>query len=600
MPLPETSRNGADAGAKAVLRQLERISGSVCFRSAGRLRRFLDFVVKESLAGRQHELKEYVVGVSVFDKTAGFDPRTDPIVRVQARRLRALLERYYKEEAGPDELVIALPKGGYGPVLGARPQRAAKPGWSVALGNRNTVAVAPIADHSPAGETAGFAQALRQELLCALAQVPGIRVLADPAPSRPEGEPAAPASQAAIVVGGSVRRAGAATRVILQIVDLASGCLLWSGSLDGSGAEDELRLQQEAGQQAAAQVRLHTRVGAPPTAGRPAENLAARNLYLQGRYHLDARTEESLTKAVEFFERALREDPQYAVAHAGLADAYSLLGHYGVLAPAEMSSKAAANAATAVMLAPDSAAAHTTLAHVKACQDWDWTGAERQFRHALLLDPSYPTAHHWYATSCLAPLARLEAAVEEMRTAQSLDPVSPIIARDLAVMYMFRREYDRALEQCDHTIELNPHFSPAFRTLGLVQEQRKDYEEAVAAFQRAIHLSPNSPGMHAALGHHYALTGQKKACQAVLKTLANFSATRYVSPFAFASIYLALEQWDVGFDWLDKACRDRSFELLYVSVDPRFDAARRHPRFAAVAQQIGLAAEAASSPRPRA
>ncbi|MGH9393296.1 MAG: tetratricopeptide repeat protein, partial [Terriglobales bacterium] len=445
---------------KQVSRQLSRICASATFRGAGRLRRFLEFIVAELLAGRQDEIKEYVVGAAVFDKTAAFDPRTDPIVRVQARRLRALLERYYREEAGPDELVIDLPKGGYFPVISARRAAAPKTAWAVALANRNTVAVAAMADHSQAVELGYFCQGLRQELLCGLAQMPGIRLLADPVQAEAMGV------RAAVLVAGSVRKAGSMLRVTLQVVDGASGCLLWSGSVDGA-AEDVLGVQQQAAQMVAGQVRAH---GAGAPAGqslrRPAENLAARNLYLQGRYHLSQRTEEGLGKAVEFFERALQEDPQFALAHAGLADAYALLGHYGVLAPAEMSTKAAANAATAVMLEPDSAAAQTTLAHVKACQDWDWVGAERQFRHALLLDPAYPTAHHWFASSCLAPLGRLDEALEEMRLAQTLDPVSPIIARDLAVMHLFRRDLEQALEQCDHTIELNPHFSPAFCTLG--------------------------------------------------------------------------------------------------------------------------------------
>ena len=127
------------------------------------------------------------------------------------------------------------------------------------------------------------------------------------------------------------------------------------------------------------------------------ENLAAHNLYLQGRYHLNQRTEEGLRKAVDFFEKALVEDAQFALAHSGLADAYGLLAHYGVLAPAEVWTKAASTAATAVMLDGNSAEAHTSLAHVKATQDWDWHGAEREFQRAITLDPRYATAHHWYA-----------------------------------------------------------------------------------------------------------------------------------------------------------------------------------------------------------
>ena len=226
---------------------------------------------------------------------------------------------------------------------------------------------------------------------------------------------------------------------------------------------------------------------------RPNENLAAHNLYLQGRYHLNQRTEEGLRKALDFFEKALVEDAQYALAHSGLADAYGLLAHYGVLGPAEVWTKAAASATTAVMLDDNSAEAHTSLAHVKATQDWDWTGAEREFQRAISLDPRYATAHHWYAMSCLAPLGRLDEALEEMCVAQALDPVSSIVARDLAVIHFYRRDFETALEQCDHTIELNPHFAPAYWMLGVIQEQRKDFDESAAAFQRAVHLSPQTP-----------------------------------------------------------------------------------------------------------
>src|SRR5581483_3705363 len=185
---------------------------------------------------------------------------------------------------------------------------------------------------------------------------------------------------------------------------------------------------------------------------------------------------------------------------------------------------------------------------------------------------------------------RLDEALEEMLTAQSLDPVSAIIARDVAVIYYYRREFRAALEQCDHTIGLNPYFSPAFWTLGMIQEQHGDYEEAAAAFQRAIHLSPESPRMQAALGHLYAVSGRRKLALAVLKTLQELATTRYVSPFEFGVIHFALGHIDEAFEWLNKACQDRCFELLSIKVDPRFDALQGDPRFSAIAEQLGLLA----------
>jgi tetratricopeptide (TPR) repeat protein len=241
-----------------------------------------------------------------------------------------------------------------------------------------------------------------------------------------------------------------------------------------------------------------------------------------------------------------------------------------------------------VMLDGNSAEAHTSLAHMKSTQDWDWPGAEREFQRAISLDPRYPTAHHWYAMSCLLPMGRFDEALDEMLVAQSLDPVSSIIARDLAAVYFHRRDFDAALDQCDHTIELNPHFSPAYLTLGLIQEQRKDFDESAAAFQRAVHLSPQTPRMHGALARTFALSGKRKLALKLLHELERLAKDRYVSPFEFASIHLALGQMEVGFEWLERACQDRTFDLILIKVDPRFDTLREDPRFAAAVKKVGV------------
>jgi tetratricopeptide (TPR) repeat protein len=259
-----------------------------------------------------------------------------------------------------------------------------------------------------------------------------------------------------------------------------------------------------------------------------------------------------------------------------------------VLGPADAWAKAASSAASAVMLDGNSAEAHTSLAHMKATQDWDWSGAEREFQRAIALNQRYSTGHHWYALSCLMPTGRLDQALDEISRAQSLDPVSPIIARDLAVVHFNRRDFEAALEQCDHTIELNPHFSPAYQTLGLVQEQRQDYDESVAALQRAGHLSPNAPRIRSALARTLALSGKRKLALKILHELERLAEDRYISPFEFALIHFALGQHDLGFDWLARACQDRSFDLIVIKVDPRFDTLRHDPRFATIAGRMGL------------
>lgn len=592
MPLRKVALGAAKGSDKAVRQQLDRILGSRTFRAVDRIKRFLNFIVLETVAGRSDQLKEYVIAVEVFAKEPSFDPRTDPLVRVQARRLRARLVRYYREEGQEDTILIELPKGGYAPVFKPRERSVTqKRSMSATLARQNSVAVLPFSDDSAPGDLEYFCKGIREETIHRLARIEALRVLTwDPPDLSGRLDPvqALEDLNAAMIVRGSVRTSGDRLRITIHLVDGVSGCYLWSESIDAT-LTDTFAAQERAAE--AVVKRVQPEVSEPEKARwsrRQTENLAANNLYLQGRYHLNQRTEESLQKAMDFFQKAVAEDPHYALAHSGLADAHSLLAHYGVLGPAEVWTKAASSAATAVMLDGDSAEAHTSLAHVKSTQDWDWLGAHHEFERAISLDPRYPTAHHWYAMSCLVPMARLDEALDQMQLAQALDPISSIIARDLAVTHYYRRDFETALEQCDHTIELNPHFSPAYWILGFIQEQRRDLDESIAAFQRAVHLSPQSPRMQGALGRAFALSDKRPLAVKILRTLEDLAKQRYVSPFEFAAIHFALGEDDRGFRWLTKAADDRAFEMTSIKVDPRVDGVRSDTRFAAIVKRVGL------------
>src|SRR5207247_727538 len=204
----------------AVREHLERILTSPTFQQVDRLKRFLKFIVLEAVAGRRHELKEYVIGVQVFDKEDTFDPRTDPIVRVQARRLRAKLVRYYREEGRADETVIELPKGGYAPVFKQRDTPVLiKRSVAAALVSRNTVAVLPFADHSGERDLEYFCRGVREEIVHHLTRLPSLRILASDEPRLTGGT-----TEAAMIIGGSVRRSGDRLRITTQLVDGATGC----------------------------------------------------------------------------------------------------------------------------------------------------------------------------------------------------------------------------------------------------------------------------------------------------------------------------------------------------------------------------------------
>ena len=579
----KTAAAPGKSSEKAVKQQLDRILGSATFQQVERLKRFITFIITEAAAGRADELKEYVVGVQVFGKESSFDPRTDPIVRVQARRLRARLLRYYHDEGQHDEVIIDLPKGGYAPVFKRREGRPLpKPSLTTALASRNTIAVVPFADHSENGDLEYFCAGLTQELIYRFTRIKGLRVIAVDDDDK-DGR-----QRAGMVLRGSVRRANGKVRVTTHLVDSPSGSYVRSESIDAP-VRDTLEAHDAFATTIIERLQPdRVQRGEFAWDQRPIENLAAHNLYLQGRYHLNQRTEEGLVKAVDFFDKAITEDPQYAAAHSGLSDAYSLLAHYGVRGPADVWAKAASGAATAVLLDGNSAEARTSLAHVKSTQDWDWRAAEREFQRAVTLDPKYATAHHWYGMSCLVPMGRLDDALDQLMLAQSLDPVSSIIARDVGVLHYYRRNFSAALEQCDHTIELNPHFAPAYLTLSLVQEQSGDPEEALAALERAVSLSPLSPRMHGALGRSLALAGRRDEATRTLRQLEAMAGDRYVSPFEFASIHVALGQIDVGFRWLHKAREERVFELLAIRVDPRFDSLRGDSRFDAIVEQMAF------------
>lgn len=573
-----------------IVAQLDRLLSSKVFRQADRLKSFLTFTVNETIAGRGEQLKEFVIGSEVFDKGPAFDPRSDPIVRVQARRLRAQLARYYLEEGQTDEILIELPKGGYTPIF--KPFRGvAKRTVPSPLVSRNTILVMPFSDHSEAGDQKYFCAGLSQEIIHKLTGLETIRLVAwNMSGTDRDSDPreAATRANAAMILTGSVRKADADMRIVANLVDSVSGCYLWSAAFDKT-VENIFTIQAEIAEAVAERLRSEVEGGSSPKGiRRPPGNLAAHNLYSQGRYYINQRTEEGLRKALDFFEKAIVEDAQYALAYSGLSDAYGLLGHYGLMAPSEVWTKTASHAAWAVLQDELSVEAHTSLAHVKSTQDWDWAGAEAEFLRAISLDTRYPTVHHWYATSCLAPQGRLEEALEQILIAQALDPISSIIARDVAAVQYLSRDFSGALEQCDHAVELNPHFPQAYWILGLVQEQRGDFDESAAAFQRAIQLSPQSPRMQAALGRTFALSGKKNEARRVLKELHERAGKRYDSPFDLASLYLALGDRESGFNWLAQSFRDRCFEVLSIKVDPRFDPFREDPGFMQLVSQLGL------------
>lgn len=582
MPTKPKTPDARKLNEAVVRRAVESIVQSKAFRQLDRLQRFLTYIVDETLQGRGEQLKEYPVGVDVFGRDSSFDPRMDPIVRVQARRLRLRLAVYYAEEGQNDAVVIDIPKGGYTPSFRlTEPSLPAKKIIPATLVSRNSVAVLPFEDDSPERDQRHFCHGVAREIIQALTALPGLIVKSGPA-----GEAH---RSAAMVVEGSVRKKNEILRITTHIVDTMRSTYLWTETVDRR-VGDDFAAQEEVAQRVVEVLRsdVANHLAQVPDKAIGTNNLAAHSLYVQGRYHLEQRTEHGLQKALEFFSRATEEDPRMAIAYAGLSDAYNLLAHYGVCAPAEVWTKAAATAAQAVLLDDECSEAHTSLAHLKATQDWDWTGAESEFQRAISLNPRNPVAHLWYGASCLGSLGRLDEALNEVKLAQALAPVSSIISRNLALIHLYQRNLDLALQQSDLTIEQNPHFASAYWTLGLIQEQRGELDEAEAALKRAIELSPPSPRILGALGGVYAKEGRREEAVRILDELDALSAQRYISPFEPALINFNLGRREEGFELLARAFADRCFELITIHIDPRFDGVRNDARYKSLFKKLNL------------
>jgi serine/threonine-protein kinase len=557
---------------RSIRDHLERVLSSTTFRASGQLRRFLNFIANETLLGRSAELKEYTIGVHVFDRTEHFDPRTDPVVRVQARRLRDRLVRYYRDEGAHDQIVVELPKGGYAPTFKERDVPATRHREARRPVARNTIAVAPV---GAAPDLEPFADGLTRGIVRRLLEVKDLRVLSEQRASE---------AIANLLLVGNLNRAAEGIRLTVELIDQRSGFYLMSEWID-VGSTHAFASQDQLSDAVVEKISRHL---APQHRTHGTENLTARNLCLQGHYQLELRTDDALELAAKWFERAIIEDPQYSLAHSGLSDAYCLLANYGVRPAAPLLNMALANAATAVMLDVDSAPAHTSLAHAKAAAHWDYLGAETEFQRAITLDAAYAPAHHWYARSCLIPLGRLDQALEECILAHAADPASSIAARELAVIHYFRRDFEKALAHCDQTIELNPHFANAYFTLSLVQEQLGDTEEALAALLRAVQLAPRSPRMISALGWAQAKAGHEAEALASLAELNALAKSRYVTPWDKAVVFLGLGDTEQALTALLQAYEERCFELTLLLVDPRFEPLRGHKTFLILLQRLGL------------
>jgi TolB-like protein len=401
----------------AIRQQVEKILAHGLFTRSDRMGRFLRLAVEWTLAGRAAELKEYLLGVEVFDRKPSYDPRIDPIVRVEARRLRSKLKAYYEGDGRSDEIVIEFVKGSYIPQIRAgAPAAAAPPPTQRAEPGVVATAVLPFTNLSPDPDNEYFSDGLTEELIHALTKLPGMRVVAWNTAAQLRGRQQDIGAirrqlQVENVLTGSVRIAGSDLRVRAQLIDAASGVYLWSETFDRQ-MQDVFAIQEEIARAIVRTLRVQF-AGKPERAlaGRGRTNVSSYDWYLKGRYLHHRRTPEHMAQSIQCFENALAADENSALAHAGLADAYSLIMDYGLMSPANGMTPAKNNAERAIALDPDLAEPYVSLAYIRGMYEWDWPEAERLYLRSIELNPGYAPAHHWLGCDHYAPLGRFDEAV---------------------------------------------------------------------------------------------------------------------------------------------------------------------------------------------
>jgi TolB-like protein/Tfp pilus assembly protein PilF len=576
--------------AESIRTQLRKILSSRIFARSERLARFLTFTVEQTLAGRGEELKEFVIGVEVFDKNEKYDPRMDPIVRVEARRLREKLRKYYESEGFADPIQIEFPTGGYAPVVQTRDtvqiSTAAPPAAESAI------AVLPFANLSSEQENEYFSDGLTEELINALTKVEGLRVVAWSSAFQLKGKTRdirriAEQLHVRAVLEGSVRRTAERLRITAQLVDAATGQYLWSETYERP-LRDIFAIEDEISSSIVGALRIKlTGPAARSLVTRYTENLQAYHLYLQGRFYWNKRREEDFYKALGFFEQAIEIDGNYAPAYAGMADAYIMLGEYGS-APAESTMRKGRTAACrALEIDSRLAEAHVSLGTVCALYEWRWAQAEQHFRRALELNPSYPTAHSWYGYDYLAPMGRIPEAIAELERAHHLDPLSLIITTSVGTLYDFAREYERAREYYDKVLEMEPRFVRAILSAGRSFLHQNLCAQAIGMFEKARELMPSSPVPLALLAHAYNVSGARAEADRLRQALERCRRTCYVPSYLLARAHLSFDH-DQAFAMLEKAVEERDARLPHLGVSPIWDGLRDDPRFAALLGRMGL------------
>jgi TolB-like protein/DNA-binding winged helix-turn-helix (wHTH) protein/Tfp pilus assembly protein PilF len=457
----------------------------------------------------------------------------------------------------------------------------------------DSLAVLPFVNANADPNTEYLSDGITESLINSLSQLPNLKVMSRDSAFRYKGKDTDVQTVGRelgvrAVFKGRVTQRGDTLNISAELIDARDSSHIWGQQYDRK-LSDMVALREELAREMAHALRMRLtgaeerRLTKSYTA-----NPEAYQDYLKGRYWWNKGTEDGFNKGVEYFRQAIAKDPAYALAYSGLADGYSSLADFGLLPAKEAYLKAKDAALKAVELDDTLAEAHGSLALIKSSYDWDWSGADKEIRRAIELNPGYADAHRLHA-EVLWQTGRLNEAIAESKANLELDPISLGNNVDLGVEYFLARQYDRAVEQERKVLELDPNYVDAYYFRGIAYLKKSMYKEGKADLEKGVAIAPASEVALTGLGYGYAVAGRRAEAHRILDKLNELSKQKYVSPIWRVKIYAALVEKDKAFEWLEKAYEDHSIVSVgYIKTNPMFDPLRTDPRYADLLRRTNL------------
>jgi TolB-like protein/DNA-binding winged helix-turn-helix (wHTH) protein/Tfp pilus assembly protein PilF len=455
----------------------------------------------------------------------------------------------------------------------------------------DAIAVLPLENLSGDPAEEYFADGITETLTADLAQIGALRVIARASVMQYKGtkQPLAQIAQrlhVEAVVSGAVLRSGHRVRITAALIRAATGQQLWARTYERS-LGDILDLQNEVARAIAGEVQAKLTTQEQIRLARSRSvNADTYDAYLKGRYYYNRFTVDGFSKSIEHFEQAIKLDPNYASAYAGLADALASLEQIGAARTEEVHPRALEAASKALAMDDTLPEAHAAMASVRA-NDWERSAAEREARKAIELNPGFPLAHLYYS-NMLRHLGRREESIAEARRALELDPLSPLTNEELADAHLSARQYDAAIEQYQKTLELYPNQAAPRDSLGWAYVYQGKYDQGMEEIRKSIALYGEDPSFSPEIAFIYGMTGRKGEAQKILDRLLSTSKTVPIAAHHFALIYVGMGKKDEAFAWLEKAYEQHSPMMAWLEVDQRFDSLREEPRFQDLMRRVGL------------